>query len=108
MLIKFLLLEWISIENILTPSEVKIKLPINYNIEKNITKWRNEIANIINGKDKRLLVIVGPCSIHDYDIAISYAAQLKQLSDKYSNRVLKYRETKWQFMVIKYMKINFL
>ncbi len=43
---------------------------------------REVIADIISGKDKRLLVIIGPCSIHDKDSAIDYANRLTKLKDK--------------------------
>ena len=50
-----------------------------------ITKSRLEIENILIGTDPRFLIIVGPCSIHDYDSAITYAKQLKQIKDTNPN-----------------------
>ena len=44
---------------------------------------RHEAHNIIHGKDDRLLVIIGPCSIHDPKAAIEYANRLKPLREKY-------------------------
>lgn len=46
---------------------------------------REESINVINKTDDRLLVIVGPCSIHDYDAAMEYADRLKKLSDELEN-----------------------
>lgn len=47
-----------------------------------ITKSRKIIANIIAGKDQRLLVVVGPCSIHDTNAALDYAKKLAKLKDE--------------------------
>ena len=45
---------------------------------------RQRIQSILTGKDNRLLVIVGPCSVHDINAAKDYATQLKRLRDRYS------------------------
>ncbi len=47
-----------------------------------IKQSRETIANILSGKDKRLLVIIGPCSIHDTKLAIDYANRLAKLKDE--------------------------
>ena len=46
-----------------------------------VIKGRYESSQIISGKDDRALVIVGPCSIHDTDAALEYAARLRKLAD---------------------------
>ena len=46
------------------------------------------IANVLNGTDDRLLVVVGPCSIHDHDQAMAYARALKGLADQHANDLL--------------------
>ena len=51
-----------KISNILKPNIVKKKEYIDMKLLNNITEYRNTISNIINGKDKRLLVVVGPGS----------------------------------------------
>jgi len=77
----------VSIEKIITPNELKTKLPLDKETEKNIIKWRLEVDNIIKGKDERLLVIIGPCSIHDVDAAIDYATKLKTIRDFYQDKL---------------------
>jgi 3-deoxy-7-phosphoheptulonate synthase len=47
-----------------------------------VIKGRNEVTRILNGLDNRLLVVVGPCSIHDADAAMDYATRLKGLADE--------------------------
>ena len=50
-----------------------------------ISSTRRSIHNIMTGHDDRLLVVIGPCSIHDPAAALDYAQQLKQQRDKYAN-----------------------
>ncbi|MBL1416813.1 MAG: 3-deoxy-7-phosphoheptulonate synthase [Moritella sp.] len=67
---------------LMTPSELKVKLPISDHALGYIQTARETIANIIAGKDKRLLVVCGPCSIHDDKAALEYAGRLKALHDE--------------------------
>ncbi len=53
-------------------------------VETLITGTRRAIHNIMSGKDDRLLVVMGPCSIHDPDAALEYARRLKAERDKYA------------------------
>ncbi|MDA4808135.1 3-deoxy-7-phosphoheptulonate synthase, partial [Enterobacter hormaechei] len=48
-------------------------------VAQHVTAARRRIEKILTGEDKRLLVIVGPCSIHDLDAAMDYARRLKTL-----------------------------
>jgi 3-deoxy-7-phosphoheptulonate synthase len=77
----------ISIEKIITPNELKTKFPLDKDTEKQIIQWRTEVDNIIKGKNNRMLVIIGPCSIHDVDAAIDYASRLKILRDYYQDKL---------------------
>jgi 3-deoxy-7-phosphoheptulonate synthase len=54
-------------------------------VESLITRTRKTIHDIIHGKDDRLLVVIGPCSIHDPAAALDYARRLKPLRDKYAD-----------------------
>jgi len=76
-------------EKILTPpNELKKRLPITENAEQTVLQGRQTIRNILSGKDNRLIVVVGPCSIHDINSAKEYARQLKTLSDELSDTLL--------------------
>ncbi|SFV86486.1 2-keto-3-deoxy-D-arabino-heptulosonate-7-phosphate synthase I alpha [hydrothermal vent metagenome] len=67
----------------ITPPMVYIKRHEVKKAESNfIVEARQTIANIMKGKDKRLLVVVGPCSIHDTGAAIEYAEKLATLRDE--------------------------
>ena len=54
-------------------------------VEKLITHTRKNVHNIMHGKDHRLLVVIGPCSIHDPAAALEYARRLKPLRDQYAD-----------------------
>jgi len=72
----------ISDEQVLiTPEQLKAKLPLSHQARQFIQHSRQTIANIIHKKDHRLLVVCGPCSIHDIDAAKEYAKRLKSLSE---------------------------
>lgn len=73
----------VSAEEILsTPQALKQELPVSERALKTIKQAREAIANIIHHRDPRLLVICGPCSIHDPDAAREYALKLKKLHDE--------------------------
>ena len=69
-----------SQEILITPEQLKNDLPMSAATAKSIDDSREVIRNILDGKDHRLFVVVGPCSIHDVDAALDYAARLKQLA----------------------------
>ncbi|QJC35017.1 3-deoxy-7-phosphoheptulonate synthase [Enterobacteriaceae endosymbiont of Donacia piscatrix] len=73
--------------SLITPKELKNKLPISQDIKNNILISRQIITNIINGKDPRILIICGPCSIHNFDEAIEYGNLLKNLSLKLKKNI---------------------
>ena len=72
----------VSSEHVLiTPDELAQELPVSDHALKNIEKFRAIIGDIIHRRDHRLLVITGPCSIHDIDAAKEYAKKLKQIHE---------------------------
>ena len=62
-----------------SPAILMEELPISEAVSNLITKTRAVAGNVIRGEDDRLLVIVGPCSIHDPDAALDYAGRLVKL-----------------------------
>ena len=70
---------------LLTPEELKAKVPVSEETLAFIADARRQISDIVHHKDHRLLVICGPCSIHDMEAAKDYATRLKALHDKYSD-----------------------
>lgn len=67
---------------LVTPDEFKMRLPLSAHGEAFIRQSRQTVENILNGNDQRLLVVTGPCSIHDIAAAKEYALRLKALSEK--------------------------
>lgn len=67
------------------PAVLKKVLPLSEQGARFVQHARNDIANIVHGRDKRLLVVTGPCSIHDPVAAIEYAQKLKQLQLQYAD-----------------------
>ena len=74
-----------SNEALLTPEHLKSELPLLGKTLDSVQKAREKIFSILDRKDSRLMVVVGPCSIHDTDAAIDYAKKLKELADKVSD-----------------------
>jgi 3-deoxy-7-phosphoheptulonate synthase len=73
---------------LISPGELKAELPLTQQLKAIIHNTRLAIQNILTGADKRLLLIVGPCSIHDPSAAMEYAQKLNKLREKYSDRLL--------------------
>ncbi|MGD1874653.1 MAG: 3-deoxy-7-phosphoheptulonate synthase [Mastigocoleus sp.] len=73
---------------LLTPQEVKSKLPLTKLAEENVIKSRKEIQNILDFQDHRKFIVIGPCSIHDAKIALEYSKRLKQLQEQVKDKLL--------------------
>ena len=70
------------------PYELINKLPIDNEISRLVYGTRQEISQILHQKDDRLLVVVGPCSIHDPDSALEYARKLIEQNINYKEELL--------------------
>ncbi|HEV2645592.1 MAG TPA: 3-deoxy-7-phosphoheptulonate synthase [Acidobacteriaceae bacterium] len=73
-------IQWTRV--VLPPVFLEEELPITDRAAETVFNARNEVSEILAGRDPRLLVIVGPCSIHDPDAARDYAAKLKPVIDE--------------------------
>jgi len=72
-------------EVLITPEQLKKEIPLTDRAIKAVSEGRQTINNILDRKDHRIFVVIGPCSIHDVDAAKDYAQRLKVLSDKVSD-----------------------
>ncbi len=70
---------------LITPKALKEEIPVSETARKTVTEGRTTIENILDGKDHRILVVVGPCSIHDVDAAKDYAKRLKTIAEEVSD-----------------------
>ncbi|AOM40313.1 3-deoxy-7-phosphoheptulonate synthase [Xenorhabdus hominickii] len=73
------------IDSLITPQTLTEQYPISEETLRNVTMSRKRIESILTGNDQRLLVIIGPCSIHDVDAALDYASRLRTLREKYQH-----------------------
>ncbi len=75
----------VSEELLPTPEEICSAIPRSDSASETVTLGRSTIERILNRQDPRLLVVVGPCSIHDVEAARDYATRLRRLSDEVSD-----------------------
>lgn len=75
-------------EKLIIPNKLKDDIPINEKIKKHISKSRSDISNILNGEDTRLIMIIGPCSIHNIQEAKEYGTLLKGLAERVKDKIL--------------------
>ena len=68
-----------------TPQQVKVTLPITASAEDTVLRGRKTIRDILDRRDHRLFVVMGPCSIHDIRAAKEYAERLKRLAEEVSD-----------------------
>lgn len=73
---------------LITPDELKVELPLSRCAAENIYTARHQIEKILDGEDQRLIVIVGPCSIHDPVAARDYAGRLMRLREELQEHLL--------------------
>ena len=70
---------------LITPEQLKQEIPLTEIARQSVIEGRETIKNILDRKDDRLFIVVGPCSIHDVEAAKDYAQRLKALSEKVSD-----------------------
>jgi 3-deoxy-7-phosphoheptulonate synthase len=76
-----------EIRELSTPQEVMREIPRTLTATRVVMAARNAINAILNGTDDRLLVVVGPCSVHDPVAAVDYAAHLAALRERLADRI---------------------
>ena len=77
-----------GITPIIAPADLRQVFPLSEKDRAFISRSREQIKDIIQRRDKRLIVVVGPCSIHDTEAAIEYAERLAELSRKVNDQLL--------------------
>lgn len=73
--------------DLIAPQQLKQQLPLSEELAQKIQQQRQTIKNILNGTDPRLMVIVGPCSIHDVPAALEYAEKLQKLQAQVADQL---------------------
>ncbi|TGD21130.1 3-deoxy-7-phosphoheptulonate synthase, partial [Salmonella enterica subsp. enterica serovar Poona] len=75
------------IDSLVTPTELAQRYPVSSSVASHVTDSRRRIEKILNGEDPRLLVVIGPCSIHDLNAAMEYAPQRQAQRQKQQARL---------------------
>ncbi|MDF1629840.1 MAG: 3-deoxy-7-phosphoheptulonate synthase, partial [Alcanivoracaceae bacterium] len=73
---------------LITPRELKAKLPLTDKACDTVAKGRDVVRNILDRKDHRIFLVIGPCSIHDTKAAHEYAERLKVLAEEVSDTIV--------------------
>ncbi len=73
---------------LITPDHLKEELPLTEQASQTVVASREVIKRLLSGADQRLLVVVGPCSIHDPQAGLDYAVRLKTLADQFAQRMV--------------------
>ena len=79
-----------------SPEEIHARVPLSEKAARTVMQGRDALRNILERKDHRLFIVIGPCSIHDVEAAKDYAQRLKVLADKVSDTLfLVMRRSYW-------------
>ena len=71
-----------AVRPLISPALLLDELPAPDPAQRLVERARAELAAVLGGRDDRLIVVVGPCSIHDHDQALAYAARLRRAADR--------------------------
>ncbi|MCK5542453.1 MAG: 3-deoxy-7-phosphoheptulonate synthase [Desulfobacterales bacterium] len=72
---------------LISPASIKKELPVNDDVSQTVLDGRRDVENILQKKDNRILVIAGPCSIHDTNAAIEYAQKMEKLREEVKEKI---------------------
>ena len=75
-----------GINDLVAPNEIISRYPVSDTTTALIRSTRAKIAAIMRGDDERLLVVIGPCSIHDSEAALEYARRLMSLREQHADK----------------------
>ena len=78
----------VEIEPLPTPAQVLADMPLSETAQRVVVESRDAIRDVLHGRDDRLLVIVGPCSVHDPRAALDYARRLSALNGELKDELL--------------------
>jgi 3-deoxy-7-phosphoheptulonate synthase len=77
-----------AVRPLISPALLLDELPVSPAVQELVERTRAGIANVLHGRDDRLVAIVGPCSIHDHDQAMDYARLLKGAAEEFREDLL--------------------
>ena len=77
-----------GVRPLIPPAILIEELPITEQVSKRVADTRTAVAAVVEQRDPRLVVVVGPCSIHDPAAAVEYASRLRPLADRYARELV--------------------
>ena len=83
-------------ESLPPPRELHVELPVAETEAAHIDRWRSMVQAILLDKDNRLLVVVGPCSIHEPESALEYAGRLRDCDARHETKGIRPRNSRRQ------------
>lgn len=78
----------VSQEVLVTPEQLRNELPLSEAARESVLAGRQAVNDILDGKDHRLFLVIGPCSIHDVNAAKEYGQRLKALAEEVKDEIL--------------------
>ena len=78
----------VSSDQLISPVELAKQLPVSPEAERTVLEGREQIRKVLSGEDARMMMVVGPCSIHDEKAAVEYAERLLELRGDLEDRLL--------------------
>ncbi len=78
----------VSTDQLISPVELARQIPVSASAERTVLRGRDEIRGVLRGSDDRMIMVVGPCSIHDEKSAVEYAERIRQIADDLRDRLL--------------------
>jgi 3-deoxy-7-phosphoheptulonate synthase len=73
---------------LITPLALHDELPLSHQLAETVVAGRQAVTDVLNGVDDRLLVVIGPCSVHDATAALEYAERLRPVAERLSDGLL--------------------
>ena len=77
-----------KIVELVSPASLFDELPLGEEREQAVVRGRGEVVDVLRGEDDRLMVVVGPCSVHDVEAALDYAGRLAAEAERHANDLL--------------------
>jgi 3-deoxy-7-phosphoheptulonate synthase len=78
----------VAVRSLPTPRQLKQSLPLSEVLQRQVDQQRQQIRQLLQGEDDRLLIITGPCSLHDPAAVLEYGQRLVALNEQLSDRLL--------------------
>ena len=76
-----------EVKPLISPAKLRQEIPLGVQAERTVRKSREEVEAVLEGKDSRALIILGPCSIHERDAALEYAGHIARMRQELGDKL---------------------